>query len=522
MLSSAVSASSAAFIFIFLLGHSNASSYFKPQCPVPPPGTNYVAGANTRSTLGILWDFLSMIILCTWNIQHLNVPAIQRRPDTMLGRTWQTILNSRVKIKWMIFTIFVPEFLVGKAFGERVAGKWGWGRKNLARGYLANMGYFVLHWKDDTDGEIEEPIGYQPGLPHEAAKSATAGTNGSGLQVDNTTAIGTAEAEPPTSATRTNMTNILGAIDFGELQSHEKLNLQRLQSSNYWALDSVQWWRCKDYGVATLDDVPQDQLQRLDRGGTLVKSLALLQVSYLIVQLVARKLGDLPSTQLEITALAFAASSIITYLLYWNRPQGVETIHVIEAKEVNVKGWNTFIKLLINEGPRYLWYTPRFAAKFDPTIGPAPIPNDCSYYNSVFSWRDIYGGNDEILYLAGGSLAGGSIFGGLHCLAWNFDFPTPAEQLLWRICSVMITCLPPLAILPLGLWMRLNPVLSNLRRGSPLPLAKAVVASILISLFLVPYVLARLFLLVEVFRSLFFLPPEAFVETWSGSFPHWG
>lgn len=36
------------------------------------------------------------------------------------------------------------------------------------------------------------------------------------------------------------------------------------------------------------------------------------------------------------------------------------------------------------------------------------------------------------------------------------------------------------------------------------------------------YILARLFLIVEVFRSLLYLPPGAFIETWSGSFPHFG
>jgi hypothetical protein len=48
------------------------------------------------------------------------------------------------------------------------------------------------------------------------------------------------------------------------------------------------------------------------------------------------------------------------------------------------------------------------------------------------------------------------------------------------------------------------------------------VAFICVGGFLVPYILARLFLLVEVFRTLCFLPPDVFVDTWSGSFPHIG
>lgn len=34
------------------------------------------------------------------------------------------------------------------------------------------------------------------------------------------------------------------------------------------------------------------------------------------------------------------------------------------------------------------------------------------------------------------------IFGAIHCLAWNFELPTVSEQMIWRISSVLITCLP--------------------------------------------------------------------------------
>jgi hypothetical protein len=34
------------------------------------------------------------------------------------------------------------------------------------------------------------------------------------------------------------------------------------------------------------------------------------------------------------------------------------------------------------------------------------------------------------------------------------------------------------------------------------------------------YVAARLFLLVEIFRTLLFLPPSAYVSTWAANVPH--
>ncbi|KAF8318569.1 uncharacterized protein EI90DRAFT_2881433, partial [Cantharellus anzutake] len=40
----------------------------------------------------------------------------------------------------------------------------------------------------------------------------------------------------------------------------------------------------------------------------------------------------------------------------------------------------------------------------------------------------------------------GAIFGGVHCSAWSFPFPTHAESLIWRICAVYITIAPTLGI----------------------------------------------------------------------------
>jgi hypothetical protein len=70
---------------------------------------------------------------------------------------WQAILDLRTKIKWMAFTVLFPEYLVGRAFGERLGGQsfgrdmWqsnaGW--ENV-HSYMANMGHFVL----DTEGDL--------------------------------------------------------------------------------------------------------------------------------------------------------------------------------------------------------------------------------------------------------------------------------------------------------------------------------------------------------------------------------
>ena len=33
----------------------------------------------------------------------------------------------------------------------------------------------------------------------------------------------------------------------------------------------------------------------------------------------------------------------------------------------------------------------------------------------------------------------GSVFGGIHCIGWFFDFPSSAEAILWRVSSATLT-----------------------------------------------------------------------------------
>ena len=46
----------------------------------------------------------------------------------------------------------------------------------------------------------------------------------------------------------------------------------------------------------------------------------------------------------------------------------------------------------------------------------------------------------------------GVIFGGLHCIGWNFSYPTTFEQHLWRASSLAITVVP-MIVAPIDYWL---------------------------------------------------------------------
>jgi len=400
----------------------------------------------------------------------------------------------------MIFTVLVPEYIIGRALNELLATKFKENSWHKIQEYMANMGYFVLDFEDYWT----EVSGSNTGRRVEEEDQGDGSTYKSrpvepGYSLQQTVADLAKELETYASAS-------------------ERLNLSRL-THRYWALSGRQL----DYLIPNIIDPPAvriRQMEVLNRGNALVKALALIQVIYLIVQLVARKFARLPSAQLEIGALAFSASSFITYALYWDRPQGVESVHIIKPKCAPSK---VSIRILTQRGPLFLWSHPRPEYKFEKLYDVVPIPNDGLHTTSdlVINYRlfGLSGDNEEILILAAGAFLGGTFFGGLHCLAWNFHFPTHGEALTWRVCSVVTSVLPLLCVMPMFLWMRWHPWNGRPKRSLEVRFALGLV---LIVGFLIPYVLARMFLICEMFRSLFFLPPEAFIDTWSGSFPHWG
>ncbi|KAH9217272.1 hypothetical protein DL95DRAFT_362168 [Leptodontidium sp. 2 PMI_412] len=238
---------------------------FKPNCTLPPPNTNFVASPSTRGTLSILWNCLSIIILCTWNIQHLNIPA--RRPyynstgvkHGWFVSAWWGFLDMRTTLWWMILTIVAPEYIMGRAISERFAAasslmtlKSRFGDEmEMVHAYVMNMGGYFLDFSE---------VGF-----------------------------------------------------FG-------------------ALTALQLLRAKDFQLfKLLPPVSSQHLESMTNTDFLAKLIAVTQVIWLMIQLLVRHQNGILSSQMEIATLAFAACSIVTYVIHWDRPRGITTRYEIKA-----------------------------------------------------------------------------------------------------------------------------------------------------------------------------------------------
>ncbi|KAH6665686.1 hypothetical protein B0J14DRAFT_550402 [Halenospora varia] len=151
-----------------------STTQFSRNFTFPPEGTRFVSAPNLRSTMSIIWSCLFTLFICTWAVQHLNVP-----PQDNIGWIRDFLRSSWEKLKWMLVSLFLPEFMMGKAMAKYAAAyasthcpammshddrsgrKW-----TKTHTLYANMGGFVIKGeeggqaapKSTTDGQEENKI----------------------------------------------------------------------------------------------------------------------------------------------------------------------------------------------------------------------------------------------------------------------------------------------------------------------------------------------------------------------------
>ncbi|CAG8905231.1 unnamed protein product [Penicillium egyptiacum] len=93
------------------------------------------------------------------------------------------------------------------------------------------------------------------------------------------------------------------------------------------------------------------------------------------------------------------------------------------------------------------------------------------------------------------------LFGAAHCVALNFEFPTALERLFWRLSSVVTAVAMPFAYF---LDQILDPIWLKVFKMENQPRILELIERALMVLIVVVFILARLFITVEVIRSLAF------------------
>jgi hypothetical protein len=495
-------------LFLCLATGSHAYTRFDTTCTLPTGLVNFVSSPDSRGTLDILWSCLFTIVACTWTIQHLNIPEqrdnlkanMKRRRDRYNFRLENTRFFSRLRydikegikafwddlrcraedfwtnLKWMLFTMLAPEFILGKAIGDFVAV---WKLRNkmekyavtdnvewgLSHGFFANMGGFRA---------IVEFDNQKPARKSSAEKLP---------EIEETLKASESAVEPDENPDGQDIVNsyILAGEAIYELRG--------------------------DGDIESLPRITTAEIHDKGKANVFVKALVILQVLWICVQVIVRGARGLTISQLELVVTAFSLCAIITYQFLISKPQGVQNPMRPMKIKLRYSRW-----MRITKRPKFIhsddWFALRMLVlpiSYTPSVRNPPrsrIPNDF-----------VIGGDDSQAPYALGMTLGGVVFGAVHVAAWRFSFPTAIEQKLWRISSILMTCLLPIALLPYIL------IRSSLTYRLAARRVTFQAWGLVFGFF---YIVVRIFLLVETFRTLVYLPPNAFVSTWVSNIPYVG
>ena len=483
---------------------------FQPNCTFPHAAPAFVREPNIRSTMGIIWSSLAIIFLCTWSILHLTVPPQVLPPPSKAGR-WRRIRHAVLrslygfirKGRWMAITMISPELVLGWALSNYISA-----RKNTQK----IVAYQKSHAGSSEDGGEEEAdwtmahsmyaeIGgffvrfprrqepeRKPGPPATGSGSGTWRRWLDEFVEDN-------ERGHP----------FLGPYDWKVHPEHYSLAKDLLESEvlddpdsrrncraligDVWVLSAGQILLAREFGIiGKLPTITESEIRDKSKEDALVKVLALVQAVWLAVELIIRASTGRQSSQIEIMALAFAVCALLSYLLLLSQPKDVSIPTVLPAVR----------------GPK----STEFEAIVRRRVVTGPWPRrGYAMPNFATSLQD--GGWVLLLGTVGGLL----VFGSVHLIAWNFEFPTATEGLLWKISALVVALLPTAWLMSVfclavcwptddGDWGKRDDVI--------------------FWVFVILFSFPRLFLLVEAVRSTYYLPPSSYTSSWANNIPRVG
>jgi len=229
--------------------------------------------------------------------------------------------------------------------------------------------------------------------------------------------------------------------------------------------------------------VTESEIIDKSKGDMLGKLVAVLQTTWFIVEYLGRWASQQPRTQLEVMTLAYAAMNCIVYILWWEKPLNIQ-------EQIDIRG-RAIPHTIRQESLRGAWAS--------------------VVWSAIKSTIDIDNGPARTVFPVIGML-----FGGIHCFAWRFPFPTRHEMVLWRVCAVFCTVCPVVLTL-LGVLLLMYLAVFLLGDGSPFP------TTFFIALFAVGYIACRVILLVITLTCLRSPLPGIYEATnWTFYFPHFG
>ncbi|KAJ7366343.1 hypothetical protein DFH08DRAFT_1071871 [Mycena albidolilacea] len=280
--------------------------------------------------------------------------------------------------------------------------------------------------------------------------------------------------------------------------------------------------------LAAIRSIKLEDIEDKSKGDLLSKGVVLLQGLWFTAQCLTRLLQHLPLTELEVETLAFQFVNLAIWFLWLHKPLDVQQPIILgpadelaplpkpshrpsQNRSLLDVACATFDSLLMGDYDCFdpiestsvplFWSTHGFPAE-------GPGKGDTRFVS-------------KFIFI---ELLVGSLFGLVHCAAWNAHFPSTAELRIWRSCSLVIAATPPTVTLMLGFSLLSLKMGRHFGEDTFMGSVAAPCVFILDNIFaasVAAYITARLLLITLSFTTLRALPPGAFVDVnWSKYIPH--
>jgi len=113
-------------------------------------------------------------------------------------------------------------------------------------------------------------------------------------------------------------------------------------------------------------------------------------------------------------------------------------------------------------------------------------------------------------------------FGAIHLAAWNYTFPTQIDRDVWRSAAIVITTATLAFLGAVAAVEVFSKTMKCVFGSSRVENTVDTIFGYLVAATVIIYTLSRLALIVEMFRCLLYLPPDAYLKTWASNIPHFG
>ncbi|KAJ8080751.1 hypothetical protein PM082_017585 [Marasmius tenuissimus] len=229
-----------------------------PDSTAPTPSCG-----ETRTTAGIIWSCLSMIILCTWTSVRPNVPIVPRSGHEALVH-WD---NAKIFFVALIAPELIVYWSIRQWFAARTMAKeyqkYGW---TTTHAFFALMGGFALY---DPEGNFLFHLWDQR------------------------------FCERSIHTYNPQLRKLVALHPHGH--SDDKSPLEYCVANGFLIMT-------------------EDEIENLGHTDLLAKTIAIFQTLYFITNCIARKVEGLAITELEFLTLGFAALNLVSYLFWWHKP----------------------------------------------------------------------------------------------------------------------------------------------------------------------------------------------------------